>query len=144
MSVRIEGLDRLNAELSRVAERFDREATRLVNRTAQNIRNDAVRLVLRSTPTGRVYEKSNPRRTHRASAPGEPPATDTGRLAGSIRVQESGGPQAAVEAQVDYAIHLEFGTRHMAARPFMTPATAANLARYQAGLRDLTRKAARK
>lgn len=143
MTVRIEGFDKLNAELARLAVRFEAEATTLVNRTAQNVRNDAVRLVLRSPASGRVYEKSSPKRTHRASAPGQPPATDTGRLAGSIRAIESGSPQATVEAQVDYAIHLEFGTRRMAARPFMTPAVESNRERYERGLRELTRKAAR-
>lgn len=144
MSVRIEGLDTLNEELQRLARTFPAEATTLVNRTAQNLRNDAVRLVLRSPASGRVYEKTSPKRTHIASAPGQPPATDTGRLAGSIRAIESGTTHAAVEAQVDYAVHLEFGTRRMAARPFMTPATLAQLPRFEKGLRDLTAKAARR
>ena len=143
MTVRIEGLDDLNRNLMRVAGKFEHEATQLVNRTAQNIRNTAVRSIQKRSPGGEEYEKYNPRRTHVASAPGQPPNTDTGRLAGSIRAVESGKPTAYVDALADYAVHLEFGTRNMAARPFMTPAVEVERDKYRKGINDLTAKAAR-
>ena len=55
------------------------------------------------------------------SAPGQPPKTDTGALANSITVQNTGSFQREIAAGVEYAAFLEFGTRKMAARPFMTP-----------------------
>jgi HK97 gp10 family phage protein len=63
---------------------------------------------------------------HRASAPGEPPAVDTGRLRNSIDYAlgtESTGAYVDVGTNVDYAPPLEHGTSRMAARPFMRPAT---------------------
>lgn len=142
MTMKIEGIDQLNRTLLALSPAYERAATLAVNRTAQNIRNDAVRSIQRSSAAGVTYQKYNPRRTHTASAPGSPPNTDTGRLAGSITVLESGGPSAAVEAQTEYAAYLEFGTRNadgsqkMAARPFMTPAVEAQRQKYQTAIAD--------
>ena len=143
MTVKIEGLEDLNAVLAKLPAEFDREATALVNRTAQNIRNTAVKSILKQSAGGVTYEKYNPRRTHVASAKGHPPNTDTGLLAGSIRVVESGTPTAYVEALADYAAHLEFGTRNMEKRPFMTPAVEAEREKFRKGINELTKKAAR-
>lgn len=143
MKMRVEGLDDLNRNLMRVAGKFEHEATQLVNRTAQNIRNTAVRSIQKPSEAGRTYDKYNPRRTHTASAPGSPPNTDTGLLAGSIRAIMSGKPTAYVDALANYAVHLEFGTRKMSARPFMTPAVEQERPKYERGLRELTRRAAK-
>lgn len=140
MTMRIEGLEDLNRNLARVSSKFESEATALVNRTAQNIRNTAVRSIQKQSSSGVTYEKYNPRRSHVASSPGQPPNTDTGRLAGSIRAVESGTPTAYVEALADYAAHLEFGTRNMAARPFMTPAVEAEREKFRKGVNELTRR----
>ena len=143
MTMKIEGLEDLNKTLAQVSSKFESEATALVNRTAQNIRNTAVRSIQKQSPGGVEYEKYNPRRSHVASAPGQPPNTDTGRLAGSIRAVESGKPTAHVDALADYARALEFGTRNMAARPFMTPAVEAERDKFRKGVNDLTAKATR-
>lgn len=60
------------------------------------------------------------------SAPGAPPAVVTGRLDQSGRVRFVKGGLLAeyrVVFEVVYAKFLENGTRRMAARPFMEPAT---------------------
>ena len=141
MSLKIEGLDELNATLAKLPMEFEHEAAKLVNSTANGIRNNAVRMIQRPSASGVTYEKYSPKRTHTASAAGEPPNTDTGRLIGSIRVQQAGRATAEVIAGVDYARHLEFGTRHMAARPFMTPAVEQERSKFERGLRELTRRA---
>lgn len=86
-------------------------------------RNDAVRRVQQGPKTGRVYQLSNPKRTHQASAPGEAPATDLGHLVASIAAEpapEIGG--AILVARAKYAAHLEYGTRRIEPRPFLRPA----------------------
>lgn len=72
--------------------------------------------------SGRVYSKVNPRRTHRASAPGEAPATDTGALVNSgFHEMDAGALEVQIGFAKLYAAFLEFGTRRMARRPFLTP-----------------------
>lgn len=82
----------------------------------------AAQLSLQRGPkTGRIYKRRKVR--HQASAPGEAPATDTGRLVSSLKVEiPSEKWTANLVAGVPYAIHLEYGTRHMKPRPFMRPA----------------------
>jgi len=62
---------------------------------------------------------------HVPSAPGSPPAVDTGRLRASITHElgdDSGDLVGRVGTNVTYAKHLELGTSEMAARPFLRPA----------------------
>lgn len=72
---------------------------------------------------GRFATKHGKNR-HVASAPGDPPAVDTGNLRGSIS-WEWVGKNARVGTPVDYAPGLELGTLghggHIAPRPFMRP-----------------------
>jgi len=77
---------------------------------------------------GRVYEKYKPRRTHQASAPGAYPATDTGRLASSVRMilPTASAIVGEVGTAVKYGAWLEFGTSRMAARPWLRSTLAAN------------------
>ena len=141
-SLRIDGLDELNKTLSELPSKFEQEAGRLVNRTAQNVRTNAINLI-RTPSMGRTYEKYNPRRTHTASKAGDAPNIDTGRLINSLNVTRSGSTSAEVRANVEYAAHLELGTRNMAARPFMTPAVEQERPNYERGLRELTGRAAK-
>ena len=78
--------------------------------------SDAQRRVLKGPKTGRRYGR------HRASAPGEAPANDTGFLAGSMKIEVTQKMQVDLRALAPYAIHLEYGTVNMAARPFLRPA----------------------
>lgn len=55
------------------------------------------------------------------SKAGDPPGVVTGALRASIHVEELGTYTRAITTGVDYAFFLEFGTIHMAARPFMQP-----------------------
>jgi hypothetical protein len=91
------------------------------------VENAAKQRVANGPKTGRIYNRRGVE--HQASAPGEPPATDTGALIASI------GSDAAivgdtidgyVRAKAPYAIHLELGTRKMAARPFLVPSIEEN------------------
>jgi hypothetical protein len=90
------------------------------------VHNRAVTKLMRGPKTGRIYQKYNPRRTHRASRIGEYPATDTGRLAASTRTAFSnlGGknPEGQVYSNVKYGLHLEMKPSSMGGRPWLTRA----------------------
>lgn len=91
------------------------------------VRNTAVISILSGGKSGKVYEKYNPRRTHRSSSDGQPPASDTGFLASNIVLNvDRDGMTATVESRAKYSVHLEFGTQKMKARPFMQPALEEN------------------
>lgn len=64
---------------------------------------------------GRLYG------SHRASAPGDPPAADTGRLRREIDTAAQPGHRR-ITIKAPYAYDLEFGARTVAPRPFARPA----------------------
>ncbi len=64
---------------------------------------------------GRAYKR------HVASAPGGPPAIDTGTFRNSIHTEPDGGSSYIVADGVGYGVMLEFGTRKMGARPSLQP-----------------------
>ena len=86
------------------------------------VRNEQIRLITNTPKTGRVYRRRGVE--HRASAPGEPPASDIGALVQSIGVPTPVAGALAVDIAVSakHASYLEFGTTRMAPRPFIRPA----------------------
>ena len=80
----------------------------------------AVRYEIKNSPRGgRVYKRK--RKTHKASAPGQAPAVDSGALLRSYTYQVGDG-YVDVGSNIEYAPYLEFGTRKMAPRPHLRPA----------------------
>lgn len=144
MQVRLEGVEELQRALKQFGVNMDKEVGQAVNATAQGVRTQAIKSIQRGPATGEVYEKYSPNRTHRASAPGEAPATDTGRLAGSVSVRKSGTMTAYVFTSVEYGPHLEFGTQNMAARPWLFPALESQRAEWMKRLNGVVEKANRR
>lgn len=105
------------------------------------LRNRWANDVLRRPGTGRLYRRGGV--SHRASAPGEPPATDTGVLANSIDVEglpNPVDPSARVGSGLAYARHLEFGVPgRIEPRPHATVA----LAEAEKDMNDAFRRAMR-
>lgn len=67
----------------------------------------------------------NPTREVTVSPPGSPPNSDTGRLMQSIAYvvkEPQKGLEASVGTNLEYGVHLEFGTLNMAPRPWLYPA----------------------
>lgn len=91
-----------------------------------------VKNLMVGTRTGRTYSIRG--KAHVASAPGEPPAVDTGNLKNSLRVLEVTDDHASYGTSADYAADLEYGSRRMAARPFLRPAAEAAVSQIQAAM----------
>ena len=93
---------------------------------------------------GRGNRRRAAARIYQASAPGEPPRKRTGTLQKSIAHEverESNAIVARVGTKVDYGRYLEFGTRKMAARPYLQPALTEYLPKFHAiVMTDLRRK----
>ena len=103
-------------------------ATVMVEKTAQES--------IKAGGTGILYQKYNPRVEHRASAPGQPPATDSGFLGQNITINVKTTADGTVVGQIvsaaPYSKALEFGTVNMQPRPFMQPALMKNKRKIQA------------
>ena len=85
-----------------------------------------VRRNIQTSPRGgKTYVKTNPNRTHKASAPGESPATDLGFLVRSIQIepdlQNLRVRILSLHSIAPYAKRLEYGdlSRGLQPRPFM-------------------------
>ena len=93
---------------------------------ATRVENSASSSILSGNKTGIVYTRGGV--AHQASAPGEPPASDTGTLARSFNIIPNPGLlRVVVNNNAAYAAALEYGTRKMEPRPFLRPALARNI-----------------
>ena len=114
----IEGTQEFKDALRRLGDVIVQQVDEEVESTAFEYEAN-VKLAIQTGPhTGRVYKRGGV--THQASAPGQPPASDTGALSGSIYTE----PDAegwVVGSRLAYAAYLEYGTRKMASRPVWTP-----------------------
>lgn len=119
-----------------LASRITRAIARGTTRSALLVQGTARNKILRDKKSGKLYKRG--KRFHRASAPLEPPANDTGNLQRSIKVVNATPGvfvTAKVEADAKYAKALEYGTRkagrnrkvYIAERPFMRPALKENI-----------------
>lgn len=101
-----------------------RQAPSIIENKADNLRAIIIDDISRQG-TGREYRLRDGRR-HQASAPGRPPAKQTGGLVESVSEpdvrQVGGGVIGRITIGARYAIHLERGTGRMAPRPFVRPA----------------------
>lgn len=124
INVSLEGLAQLTGQL--IALGADAEKVVLGTITALTIKTQAeAKLGIgRGTKSGRTYRRGGV--THQASAPGQYPATDTGRLLSSVNMilPTSSRMVGTVGTDVIYGRHLEFGTSRMAARPWLMPSFA--------------------
>jgi HK97 gp10 family phage protein len=145
-SVQVEGLDKIAKATREVQESIEREIDIALFASAKHVEAQAKRSILSGEKSGRTYKRRSV--THQASAPGEAPASDTGRLVNSINSYLDKGKSTALviagRGTVKYAAFLEFGTRLMAARPFMFPALEGSRDWIRERLAAAVRKAAAK
>lgn len=126
ITFKVKNVAKVMNQLGRLSKDMEQPFREVVQGGAQLIRGDAIKDIQTGSKTGKVYEKYNPRRTHRASAPGESPASDTGNLVRNIRVKQNTPDEVFVESNAPYSSYLEFGTSKMLPRPFLFPAYERN------------------
>ena len=131
-------LKALNKEADRIAKDISttiHNVSTCVVKFALLIDREAKELISSNHGTGKIsgrgVQRANKRRgtgrrtlLHQASAPGEPPVTDTGRLVASIRPAFYGEFSAEVGSLQNIAKYggmLEDGTKKMSSRPWLKP-----------------------
>lgn len=119
MSVKVKVTQQNPNGFNKYTKSFERKLQQTLNAAGNLVQRSAKESIL----TG---PKSGARRgRHTASAPGQPPASDTGFLANHIFVVQK-KLEVDVESRANYSKFLEFGTAKMRARPFMFPALEKN------------------
>jgi hypothetical protein len=133
VTIRVIDAGALNG-FSRIAERAPEKLQAVIETFVLDAHGEAVQSIRSSRPSGRLYthrfwtdsagrlriggKRSKP---HRASAPGQPPAVDTGNLVGHIEF-DSGPGYGEVGATVKTGLWMEEGTRKIQPRPWLMPA----------------------
>jgi len=156
VTIRLEGSDQLQRQLRRLSDDLREEAGNVVKAVGIELRADIVKSLDHGPASGRTYthyfytnkngklvQGRKRAKPHTASAPGQPPMSDTGYLATRITFDRLGDLTAVVGTKVDYAVHLEYGTERMAARPFFRPAVERMRPIYIGKLEDIIRRATR-
>ena len=123
ISIQVKGFKKVMSSLKNLEQDLEKPFREVIVGGAQLIRGEAIKSIQSGPKSGRIYEKYNPRRTHRASAPGQAPASDTGNLVRNIVVKQENPDLVKVESNATYSSFFEFGTSKMLARPFLFPAT---------------------
>ena len=133
IDLKISNLKAFNKNLK--AKLDDNKVMDYVTRGTMMVENTAKKSIM-GGGTGRTYQKYEPRRTHTASAPKQPPANDLGFLVQNITMEVNteldGSVVGKVISAAPYSKHLEFGTVNMTERPFMQPALMKNKRRIRA------------
>lgn len=138
-TLRLEGVEELERALKQLGERANKHVAAAINATGLELRTDIVKKYQRGPATGEIYQRGNT--THQASAPGEAPATDTGRLASSVTYSKTGPIEAEVGTDVIYGPMLEYGTINIERRPNWVPSVEAMRPKFTARLQEALRKA---
>ena len=120
-TINVKNLDKVLKSFRTISKDMKPELRQVIQGGAQLIRGEAVKSIQSGPKSGKVYQRYNPTRTHKASAPGEAPASDTGNLVNKIIVKNS-KDQVQVQSNAHYSKFLEYGTSKMQARPFLFPA----------------------
>lgn len=142
VTLSVEGEKELRNALRFLNKRAQRHVDNAINATGLSLRGEIVKKYQRGPATGEVYKKFDPKRTHRASAPGEAPATDTGRLANSVVTDKPRNLEIDVLTTVKYGPWLEFGTQRIEPRPNWVPSVEDERPKYRRRLINALRKAA--
>lgn len=113
------------ADLKRRLSAFPEVARAAVNAALRDIGEDVTAAIRRSLGAAAVSEA------------GRPPRDPTGELANTLGAAvDAETSRLRITAASPHAVFLEYGTRHMAARPFLRPAVTAMTPQAKERLRD--------
>ena len=170
ITITIPNLDAVQKAITQYGERAEKELEKAILATAFKINEDIKKAIQGPPKTGHMYYripgdkymtirkdaidgpivavfrasgKQNLSLTHRASAPGEAPATDTGFLVSSINFNQLTPLMVVVESRLKYAYWLEFGTKKIKPRPSWRPAVEKNTLLFQKLVDAAIRRAAK-
>lgn len=130
MAKTIIGLEEVMKELRLDPKRAGRNMDKLLARMAVNTHSEAVNSINNGGRTGSIYTRGSV--SHQASAPGEPPKTDTGDLVSNITFEkDSTGYTVGSRKGAPHGFWLEMGTHNISPRPWLKPAHMKTLKKFR-------------
>jgi len=134
------GAKELSAFLKQMPDMAEKDLDVLLFDMAAHTHETAVSNIQGGGRSGRVYRRKG--KTHQASAAGEYPKSDTGTLARSTTLEREavanytvGSRSMGGKGGAPYGLWLEFGTRNMAKRPWLSRAFDATLRKFGSRLK---------
>jgi hypothetical protein len=141
-AVHVTGTQEVNRALAAFGREVAADVGKAVVATALEALTDVRKAIQGPPKTGREYPRgANGDKIHRASAPGEAPATDTGALVSSTYLSRIDADTQAIGSRLDYAFFLEFGTMKIEPRPSWVPAAERAAPRLEKRLRRVIAEA---
>lgn len=140
LTISVSNIKAVQDALRLYGEKAERNLQKAIEATALTINRDVKNDIQRGAKTGIVYRRRGVQ--HRASSPGEAPATDTGTLVSSIYYEQETPFSATVGSRLAYAAYLEFGTLRIEPRPSWLPATERNRDKFNNLVEEGMRRAA--
>ena len=134
MRLTIEGTKEMQAALKDISDDVFQAADAAVMESAANLHAGVVLRIQQGPHTGKLYRRGDV--VHRASAPGQAPASDTGALLDSIYHEREGRLTAVAGSRMAYAAYLEFGTTKIDPRPAWVPEVEEERPRFLMALED--------
>jgi HK97 gp10 family phage protein len=117
--VQVKGLKAFEAAAGQLTAEMRKGVDDAVAAGGLMMQSEIKKRIQRGPATGRIYKRRGV--VHQASAPGESPMSDTGRLANSVMFDRKGYARASVFSGLMYAAYLEWGTSRMSPRPVWMP-----------------------
>jgi phage gpG-like protein len=142
VNVQVRGIQEVQAAIRAFGAAVEKGVSDAIAATALETLTDVRKAIQGPPKTGREYPRGKDgSKIHRASAPGQAPATDTGALVSSTYFTKVNDLTAAIGSRLDYAFFLEFGTLRMEPRPSWVPAAERNAPRLEKRLRRVIAEA---
>ena len=114
----------------RIAGELGPKVTALVEETLEKVKEN-IETAMSLPKSGNVYGR------HVASQPGEPPAIESGDLVESAEITMESPTVGTITYTSDHAAAMEYGTVHIAPRPFLTPGIETERPAFNRGVADL-------
>ena len=121
MKLKVKGLADVSRSLEELGKTSKEALADTINDILMDTQSFAVKGLKSGPASGRTYFRGGV--SHKASAPGQYPMSDTARLQSSIQFNMAtpASLRGDVGTNIKYGLYLEFGTSTMAARPWLLP-----------------------
>lgn len=121
IEARVSGAEKLMARLGEIQNVVFPVVAKKLSESALAVHRSATISIQAHESQGRTYGSG--KTAHTASAPGNPPNSDTGFLIRHIKFElDKEKLVAVVGTNLKYGKYLEMGTKHIRARPWLLPA----------------------